>query len=82
MLLFDVVVLIVDGIKSSALVGGAKASAYLTWILMNFALGLVCIGAHPRPPGCPEATVAFGVFLLALLRTFFDYVLGYKFLFP
>ena len=83
MLVFDALVLIVDYFKSSAFgVGGAKLSAYVTWILMNLALGLICIGATWLPSSCPETVIASGVFVLALLRTFFDYVLGYKFLFP
>lgn len=84
MLVFDVGVLIVDGIKSHLLaVGGAKLGAYVTWTVMNLALGLACLGAALCPPSSvSEGTIAIGVFVLAFIRTFLDYVLGYRFLFP
>lgn len=87
LLFFDVFVLIVDWLKSKALKieGRKKLSAYLPWIILNGLLGLVCMWAVCRPaflPSYSEPSVSQIVLALAVVRTFFDYVAGRKFMFP
>ncbi|MET3909124.1 hypothetical protein ABID59_003478 [Bradyrhizobium sp. S3.3.6] len=85
MLVFDVCVLIFDGIKSHSLgLGGAKLSAYVTWTVINLGLGLICLGAAlcPLATGLSEGALAAAVFAFALIRTTVDYIQGREFLFP
>ncbi|MGJ5177429.1 hypothetical protein ACQR16_05945 [Bradyrhizobium oligotrophicum] len=88
MLIFDAIVLVIDGIRR-LIVGGNenRFAAYIPWVLMNATLGAVCILAAHLPSTWsastwPSATIAFLVFVVALLRTILDYVLGHEFLFP
>ena len=82
MLFFDAAVLIIDGLKSAVL--GSRAWAqlgvYVTWILLNVALGVVCLMV-PQTAWSPEA-VGIVVFLAALVRTVADDVAGSRFMFP
>lgn len=81
MLAFDVVVLIIDGIKSQLF------SAYGKWIALNVALTVVCLWARSQPDWLPPHHFSDGatgeiVFVLAFLRTVLDYVFGGTFTFP
>ncbi len=81
MLAFDIFVLIVDGIKSRLFY------AYGKWIALNLALAVVCLWARSQPDWLPlpqfaDGTTAEIVFVLAFLRTVFDYVSGGAFMFP
>ncbi len=81
MLVFDVVVLIIDGIKSELF------SAYGKWIALNLALAIVCLWARSQPAWLPlplvsDTAAAETVFVLAFLRTVLDYASGGEFMFP
>jgi hypothetical protein len=80
MLAFDVVVLIIDGIKSQLF------SAYGKWIALNVALAVVCLWARSQPDWLPphfsDGATGEIVFVIAFLRTVLDYVFGGTFMFP
>ena len=87
MLFVDVAILIIDWIKSNYLKieSAAKLSSYLLWIIMNSVLGAVCLAASDPCPfiaSISPAWLSFGIFGLALTRTFLDYVFGAEFMFP
>jgi hypothetical protein len=81
MLAFEVIVLIIDGIKSGLFADYGK------WIALNVALAVVCLWARSQPDWLPlpqfsESHTAEIVFILAFLRTALDYVAGADFMFP
>jgi hypothetical protein len=79
MLIFDVVALIVDGLKSNLL------TTYVKWICLNLVFAIICLSAKSIPehfPAFSANTVAALVFVAAFLRTVLDYVFGKDFMFP
>lgn len=78
MLAFDVVVLVIDGVKSGLFY------AYGKWIVLNVALAVVCLWARSQPDWLhfSDDTTGEIVFVLAFLRTVLDYVFGGEFMFP
>jgi membrane protein DedA with SNARE-associated domain len=87
MLVFDVVVVIVDWLKSSPPTAATHAAlrVYVKWIPPNLILAAICYLAAAEPDFlaalAPE-TVGIIVFCGALVRTFLDYYFGREFLFP
>jgi hypothetical protein len=88
MLAFDVVVLVIDWIKSGILKtqGWNELRVYAIWVVLNFVLALVCYFAASPPSFILSRisidTVAVGVFVIALIRSILDYSLGRDFMFP
>jgi hypothetical protein len=82
MLFFDVVVLIIDWIKSGLLKSRAwgELQVYGIWIALNGVLGAACLWV----PDFHLETEVVGiiVFGAALLRTILDYFFGRRFMFP
>ncbi|HEX8168026.1 MAG TPA: hypothetical protein VF601_19835 [Beijerinckiaceae bacterium] len=84
MLFFDCGVLIIDLLKTHL---PRKLGHYLIWILLNFALGYMCLRAS-RSLGTSGSTSddttwwGWVIFGLAFLRTIIDYIVGAKFMFP
>jgi hypothetical protein len=92
---FDVVVLAIDWCKNR---DEAIKNAYEKWIILNFALAGICFvmaGAVKAASGTGYAIIHLApgidltlaqagaaVFVLASLRTVFDYIWGGKFMFP
>ena len=72
MLLFDVAVLVVDGLKTG------YWKQYLPWLGLNLVLGTSCLLAASASAGWVDAAV----FVVALLRTVADYIFGKDFMFP
>lgn len=88
MLAFDVVVLVIDWIKSGLLKtqGWKELRVYAKWIGLNTILGLVCyFAASPRnfvSSRISVETIAIGVFVIAMIRSILDYSFGKNFMFP
>jgi hypothetical protein len=85
--LFDVVVLIIDWIKTDILNPGGHADldAYPQRIVLNLPLFGVCLSAaYPfwGLEGLTAQTLAITVLVFAFLRTLLDYIFGRKFMFP
>jgi len=79
MFAFDVIVLIIDGIKSWLF------KIYGKWIVLNLALATVCLLAAWQASIWPSLSVNWTgaiVFGFAFLRTILDYVFGHEFMFP
>ena len=76
---FDVIVLIIDGIKSKLF------KIYGRWIAFNAALAAVCLWAWSQPhfwPGLSVNRTGAIVLAFAVLRTVLDYTFGGEFMFP
>lgn len=76
---FDVIVLVIDGIKSDLF------KIYGKWIAFNLILAAVCVWAWRQPDIWPNLSVnctGATVFAFALLRTVLDYTFGDEFMFP
>ncbi|MCZ7659455.1 MAG: hypothetical protein M5U07_17065 [Xanthobacteraceae bacterium] len=88
MLFFDAWILLADSFKSD-LRGGQglteQVGAYVPWIVLNIAFGLVCWFAQ-SPPGffasLSALAISILVFACAFARTVLDYVFGRRFMFP
>jgi hypothetical protein len=88
MLAFDVVVLVVDWIKSGLLKTQRwnELRVYAKWIVLNIVLALTCyLAAAPATFVSSQISVeaiAIGVFAVALIRSILDYSFGKNFMFP
>lgn len=87
MLSIDVVILIIDGLKTKYLETDVdtQLGAYVKWIILNFALAIICLIAKSPPEVLSHLsanTISIIVFAFAFLRTVFDYIFGKEFMFP
>jgi hypothetical protein len=88
MLAFDVVVLVIDWIKSGLLKtqGWIELRVYAKWIVLNIVLAFVCYFAASRSTSDSSQisveAIAISVFAAALIRSILDYSFGKNFMFP
>lgn len=87
-MIFDVVAMSIDAIKTSLFVSQGAAqvlTSYAKWIVLNFVFTLICFWAADTSTSLADPaqqTIGIAVFACALARTTLDYVFGRHFLFP